>query len=65
MYSLDLLSKNGLSKDGKQTITGAQEVYEKFLDGMPGGVLYIKPDGSVLANPNPKNKPSCYVLALG
>ena len=61
MYSFDLLSKG--TDDSKN---GAHEVCATFFDdGVSGGVLYIKPDGSVLANPNSKNKPNCYVLSLG
>ena len=61
MYPLDLLSK---APDSSKT--GAYDVYQQFfLDGISGGVLYIKPDGSVLANPKDQNKPNCYVLTLG
>ena len=65
MYPLDLLSKTRSSQDGKRTITGAQDVYDKFLDGVSGGVLYITENGDVLVSPNEKLKPNCYVLTLG
>ena len=61
MYPLDLLSK---APDSSKT--GAYDVYQQFfLDGISGGVLYIKQDCSVLANPKDQNKPNCYVLTLG
>lgn len=65
MYPLDLLSKTRPSQDGKRTITGAQDVYDKFLDGVSGGILYITENGDVLVSPNEKIKPDCYVLTLG
>ena len=64
MYSLNLINEKDVD-DYKRPQQCAQEVYKEFITKGTSNVLYITPDGDVLASPDKKIKPDCYVLTLG